>query len=188
MSKASQLIVLCEDALHGTFVHRFLRKCGVPERTIRIIPFPAGKGCGEQHVRTKYPEEIKAYRARRAKTVLIVIVDADSDTVDNRQLQLERAAQSAGVAPRSDGEFIVHLIPRRHIETWLAFLDGNDAVNETTDFKSQYAFRKKPSDSHPLIGKFTEMFRQRQQPLNCPPSLNKALDELECLRETLQGT
>ena len=187
MSKASQYLILCEDILQEVFVRKFLRNDGVPHREIPPIPRPVGKGCGEQHVRKNYPDVIRAYRARqsKAKTVLFVVIDADTGTVENRLSQLNRAAESAGIVLRSDNECIVHLIPKRHIETWLAYLDNLAGVNETTDFKSQYAFHKKPSDSHPLIDKFTEMFRCHQPAPDSLPSLRQALHELERLRKIL---
>ena len=187
MSRASEYIILCEDILHKVFVQRFLKNYKVPSRIIKTIPPPVGIGCGEQHVRTKYPNEVKAYRARQSKaiTALIVVIDADICTVEQRQRQLENAAESAGVDLRPDGKWIVHLIPKRHIETWLAFLDDLADVDETTDYKSQYAFRGKESESHPLTDKFTEMFRQHQSPSENLPSLKQALHELERLRNIL---
>ena len=87
--------------------------------------------------------------------MLIVVIDADTGTVENRQSQLNEAAKDAKVSVRSDGEYIVHLIPKRSIETWLAFLDKADDVNETEDYKSRYAFRGNEGESYSLIDKFT---------------------------------
>lgn len=188
MSKASQFIILCEDRLHEVFVRRFLKKCcGTQSRVINCIPLPAGNGCGEQHVRARYPNEVRAYRGRQSKavTVLIVVIDADNETVENRQLQLDSAAKSAGLPPRDISELIVYLIPKRHIETWLAFFDNSDDVNETEKYKPQYSFHKRESEAHLLIDKFTEMFRQHQQPSNSLPSLVQAFDELKRLPKIL---
>jgi len=184
MSKASQYIILCEDILHEVFVRRFLRNYNVTNREILSIPLPVGTCCGEQHVRKNYPDVIRVYRARqsKAKTVLLVVIDADTGTVENRQSQLDDAVD----VPRSDSELIVYLIPKRHIETWLAFLDNYADVDEATDYKSKYGFRGKERESHPLTDKFTEMFRHRQSPPESLPSLKQALYELERILECLR--
>ena len=187
MSKASQFIILCEDKLQEVFVRKFLKNYDVPHRAIYPVALPNGNGCGEQHVRTRYPKEIRAYRDRqsKAKTVLIVVIDADTGTVENRQSQLNNAAQSAGVAPRSDGEHVVHLVPKRHIETWLAFLSNANDVNEDAEYKPLYSFRGNESKSHSLVDMFTGMFRHHQPAPESLPSLKQALEELERLREIL---
>jgi hypothetical protein len=195
MSKVSQYIILCEDMLQRVFVYRFLRNYDVNPRAIFPVKLPDGDGSGEKYVRTEYPNQIKAYRDRRSKTkstentVLIVVIDADNGLVENRQKQLSDAARSVEVAPRSDDDLIVHLIPKRHIETWLAFLGKANNVDEETSYKPQHSFHKKEHESHPLIDEFTEMFRslrQHQLPLNSPPSLMRALEkELERLRPIL---
>jgi len=49
MSKASQIIVLCEDKAHEVFVKRFLKKgWGVKPRAIRKPPYSSGKGSGKK--------------------------------------------------------------------------------------------------------------------------------------------
>jgi hypothetical protein len=186
MSKASQYIILCEDMLQRVFVYRFLRNYDVKPRTIFPVKLPNG-GSGEQHVRTEYPNQIKAYRDRRSKTkstentVLIVVIDADNGLVENRQKQLSDAARSVEVAPRSADDLVVHLIPKRHIETWLAFFAGASGINEATDYKPKYSFGEREKEAHPLIDKFTEMFRHHQPAPDNLPSLKQALEELNRL-------
>ena len=56
MSKASQIVVLCEDKAHEIFVKRFLtRGWGVKPRAIRVVVYPNGKGSGKQQ--KEYYEE-----------------------------------------------------------------------------------------------------------------------------------
>lgn len=51
MSRASQVIVLAEDAMHQRFVLRYLERLGHSNHDVRFEPLPAGRGCGEQWVR-----------------------------------------------------------------------------------------------------------------------------------------
>ena len=88
MSRASDIIVLCEDRLQEVFVRRFLKQgWGIKQPPIRPVPYPHGGsgGAGEKHVRDNYPNQLKAYRDRsaKAKTILIVVMDADVDTVQS---------------------------------------------------------------------------------------------------------
>jgi hypothetical protein len=98
MSKASQLIILCEDRAHEIFVTRFLKKgWGVKPRTIRVIPYPGGKGSGKKFVLEKFSEEAKACRSRHAATILLVIQDADEFSVEQ-----VRAGLAAKLLPPRD--------------------------------------------------------------------------------------
>lgn len=192
-SKASMYIILCEDKLQWDFVYSFLTRFNsVDKRQISLPRYPGGKGCGERKVREKYADQVKACRDRlmrkRAKTALIVVIDADVDTVENRRQQLKTALEHENLPPRSDNEIIVHLIPKRHIDTWLAVLANHSGVNENDDYKTQYGFRRKESDAHPLFNRFAELFRNHQEPENCLPSLHEALQELERLRDVLKSS
>jgi hypothetical protein len=80
---------------------------------------------------------VKAFRTRAAKaeTALVVAIDADTGTVATRQRQLAALLDSAEITPRLIAEPIVHLIPRRNVETWILCLTGT-RVNEGTDYKT----------------------------------------------------
>ncbi|MBL7219742.1 MAG: hypothetical protein ISS69_06500 [Phycisphaerae bacterium] len=184
MSKASRITILCEDKLQDVFVSRFLKKCGVNNRVYTVIDYPEGKGSGEQHVREKYAKELKAFRTRPASTVLIVIIDADKKTVQARHDQLDSQATSAGLPVRQDNEQIVHVIPKRHIETWLAYLDGND-VNETDKYKTKYQFTKCESNAHGLIDKLANHCRNQTELTDAPDSLVQVCREYDRIRNAL---
>jgi hypothetical protein len=87
-------------------------------------------------VRTRYAPAVKAYRARaaRAQTSLVVAIDADTEDVARRTRQLEDSLAAEELSSRSNTERIVHLIPKRNIETWILNLNGNP-VDEETDFR-----------------------------------------------------
>jgi|SRR5579872_5698584 len=136
MSKPSQFIVLSEDQRQQVFVRHYL-KCKFPgcSGLISNEPLPSGQGSGEQFVRQRYVENVEAYRVRatRARTVLIVAIDADKGTVEKRIQQLREALTEAGLPARRPEEKIVHLVPKRNIETWVLCLNG-EGVNEESDY------------------------------------------------------
>lgn len=192
MSRASEYIILHEDKLHLVFVQYFLKKLGVHYRLIRAIPCPKGKGSGEQHVRTRYPEELKAYRSRavRARTVLIVVIDADSDSLEDHNRELDNSARGNGVEPRTPQENVVHLIPKRNIETWLAYLadpDSGGIDEEKSDYKQNYGFHRRESESHALIDRLFDACQNREDLQNFPPSLRSACREFRKVQSLIDG-
>jgi hypothetical protein len=131
-------VVLAEDQRHQGFVRRYLLRLGHEQHEIRFEPLPSARGCGEQWVRERYAQAVRAYRERsqRAKTALIVAIDADTGEVSRRVRQLREALDQAGLAARADVEVIVHLIPRWNVETWILCLDGQP-VDEITDYSGE---------------------------------------------------
>jgi len=190
MSKASQVIVLCEDKLQEVVVCRFLKKgWGLTNRQVRIVPQPHGEGSGEKHVRNTYPSELNAYRTRKkkAKTILIAVIDADKGTVAEHNMELEKACHLKGVTPRHKDDAVMHLIPRRHIETWLAYLDGQ-SVNENDSYKPSYEFKHRESDCSELVYGFVHKCKNNTRIQNPPQSLNSACKEFsERVRAVLQS-
>jgi len=51
-----------------------------------------------------------------------VVMDADTGTVEEHRKELERACSRVqpAVRVRQTNEAVIHVIPKRHIETWLA--------------------------------------------------------------------
>jgi hypothetical protein len=102
VSKPSQFIVLAEDERHQRFVRRYLLRL-YDEPQIRNVDLPSSRGCGEQWVREHYAAEVKSYRRRsaRAKSALIVVLDADTCDVERRLQQLREALCKAELAGRA---------------------------------------------------------------------------------------
>lgn len=190
MSRASLVIVLCEDRLQEVAARRFFGHWGLTDRNLRVVPYPEGSGSGEAHVTREYPRQLEAYRARafKASTVLAVIADADSGEVRDRIRGFHRACESADPPVRgrqAEDSRVVHFIPRRHIETWLAFLNGVN-VDEDTSYKSRYAFRGRESEVRPLIERLARSCRGHDVLADMPDSLRQACDEFERIRDVLQ--
>lgn len=188
MSRASQVVILCEDKLHEVFIRRFLKQYGYAHRDFRVPSYPAGRGSGESFVRRTYADEIRAYRSRsaKAKTFLIVMIDADARPVADREAQLGRACQEAGAQPRQGAERVVHAIPKWAVNTWLAYLDGQ-SVDEATDYKAHgYAFRKCEGAVAGLVRQLHRMCEDGDVPAEAPPSLHHACTEFARIKEQLR--
>ncbi len=136
--------VLCEDLQAWVFVYRALLECGAERRDIRHRPYPdnrfhaAGGGsprpvdgytvhaCGSQHVRENFPAELALLRKvqRMGRNVgLVVHIDADNGTFQDRHRELDAACASAQPpVPKPQGDDpVALLVPRRALETWIRF-------------------------------------------------------------------
>jgi hypothetical protein len=103
---------------------------------MRIECSPSGEGSAENWVRQEFVKEVRVYRSRHARTALIVAIDADANTVQNRQRQLDDALNAAGENEvDAKTEDIARLVPRRNVESWILCLNG-EAVEEETDYKN----------------------------------------------------
>lgn len=111
---------------------------------------------------------MEAYRARshRANTALFVVIDADMGDVGDRTRQLREALEQ----PREANEAILHFIPRRHIETWILHLKGED-VDEFSDYHNRDVDKLIPS----AAAKFHDWVAQ--PPTECLASLRAAIEE-----------
>jgi hypothetical protein len=128
-ARLSQWLVLGEDQQHQGFIYHWLRGRGVPRGKIRLLPLPAGKGAGEQYVRTQYAQQVADLRRRNYLALaLVVVIDADLAPVKQRVDELDARS------PRQPGERIALVIPRRNIETWIRFLTA-PPVDEEADYK-----------------------------------------------------
>jgi hypothetical protein len=163
MASASRVIVLAEDQCHQRFVHGYLRRLGYLPHDIRDAELPSGRGCGEQWVRERYEREVREYRRRsaRAATALVAVIDADRGDVNRRLQQFHQALIQARLAQRTPDERIVHLVPKRSIETWILCLNGG-AVDEETDY-SQEDIAKQVAPAATALFEWS-------RPNNTPPS------------------
>lgn len=184
MSKASQVIVLCEDKAHEMFVTRFL-KTGwrVKPRDIRVRSYPSGRGSGKKFVMDTVAQEVEALRRRAASTILLVIQDADEDSVDQAKSKLDARLETR----RQSDEPIAYIIPKWHIQTWIAYLHGED-VDETdkTTYESRYRKLSESKDVHGPIDRLADRCK-RNLPLESPPdSLVASCEEFSRVRDRLR--
>lgn len=180
MSKPSRIIVLAEDRHHQRFVQKYMERLGHSQHDFYFEDLPSGRGCGEQWVRARYANAVAAYRSRssRAQTVLIVAIDANGGDVERRIRQLQQALAEVALSPRGDDEKIVHLIPRKNIETWILCLNGR-TVNEDDDYTRE---RDIDQQFQRAATTLFDWSRPNAVPaLNCVPSLLAAIPELRRL-------
>ena len=174
MDRPSQVVVLVEDKRQQRFVRGYLYRLGFSTHDIRFEPPPAGRGSGAQWVLDRYTGAVTAYRSRsaRAKTALVVAIDADDGNVARRQQQFgERAV-------RTVDDRIVHLIPKWSIETWILCLSG-EAVDENQ------TYRRTPDIDEKIPAAAATFFEWSRPnatpPTYCIPSLLAAIPEIRRL-------
>jgi hypothetical protein len=134
MSEPSLVIVLLEDDHQKMLIYRYLINCGLNRHAIAIHRSPSGEGSAESWVRKRFVEETNVYRSRQARTALIVMIDADTRTVQERLNQLDQALTDSGNQIVVGSERIARLVPKRNVETWILCLN-KQAVDEQTDYK-----------------------------------------------------
>ena len=162
--KPAQVIVLCEDKQQEVFVRRFMKPR--TNHPIRVVSAPVGEGAGEQFVREQYPQQLRASRAATVNVVLVVMIDGDTAGSVQRMRQLDESCRLSGIAPRTDADRVIVLVPERNIETWLAYL-GGATVEETTD----YPRLDRPSDCKTHVRVLTDMCDRSQLRQPAPQSL-----------------
>jgi hypothetical protein len=131
-AKRVQLVLVSEDKQHDCFIRYFLLDNGWSRHQLRSRVAPKGKGAASQWVLSEFPHELKIYRSQAGHlgNGLIITIDADTRTVREINEMLARKCEEAGVASRKQGDRVDFVIPRRNVETWLAYLRG-ESVNET---------------------------------------------------------
>ena len=168
-------ILLGEDDEHLRFARYALLQLGFHKREVYPRPAPAGRGAGDQYVRGCYAAEVCEHRRRASaqRVVLLVLIDADKNTVRHRHEQLTGVLSEAHLPARGNDEAIVVWIPKRHVETWIAYLAGHH-VDETKPFKKVAA----TLDLRASAQRFATLIRdsdQRRQ--DTPPSMTDAFEE-----------
>jgi alanine racemase len=148
---------------------------------MRFLLSPSGTGSAEQWVREQFASNVEAYRRRQAKTQLIVVIDADTYTVDQRRSQLDQQLQEAGVLAIGDAEEIARLVPKRNIETWILCLN-HLPVDEIEDYKQQNIADAWPKLSRTAADTLYEWTRENAAvPSLCVESLQVGIRELRKL-------
>ncbi len=119
-----------------------------------------------------YATSVQALRERasRAATALVVVIDADKSSVEDRQRELADELRQQVLPERGTSERIAHLIPKRHIETWVLCLRDGQSVSEERDCK----FSVSDGDVKTAAEAFYTWLRSRENP---PPHFGPSLCE-----------
>ena len=167
-----RIVLLCEDSQTDSFVRRFLKRRRFRNREITTLPLPDGNRSGEQWVRERYPQALRAIRGRQG-AYLIVVTDADAQSTAARRVQLDAECRQKNVPVRTDADPVVMAVPRRNIETWLAYLDGNQ-VDEAEIYPRLQ--RERECERH--AKRLYEMCHVQQALAEpAPPSLRETCEE-----------
>ncbi|MGD0012273.1 MAG: hypothetical protein ABSE93_27510 [Terriglobia bacterium] len=188
--RIANIVILVEDVEQQNLLFRFLERCDHSVTYRRCRFERAAKrsgGSGEQFVRNRYPAEVKEHRSRVGKGVsalLAVMVDADRETTQDRASQLSAALEAAGkdcppkeqycYRRREEKELIIVLIPKRHVETWIRALLGNQ-VDEVMDYTRPTPTAKDIKDAAAKLHEWTR--RGANQGTTSPASLTASLPE-----------
>ena len=186
MSNPSLAIVVAEDDRHKMLAYRYLKKRGLSPR---IEVSPSGRGSAENWVRKRFAKEVSVYRRRHAQTALIVMIDADTGTVEDRLRQLAEALREAGEPPiDTKTERIARMVPKRNVETWILCLNGH-AVNEEDDYTLRPNWSRWVHHADwskwipPGVETLVDWTQSKDEPPNhCVDSLRSCINELRRLR------
>lgn len=178
-----QIVILCEDRQQEVLARYFLEKRGF-RGPFRPKICPPGSQAGEQYVRTHYPEEVKAYRQNRNRVPigLVVLIDADTGTLEARLNQLASALEEDEQKNRGPNEAIAIFVSKRNIETWIHYLQG-ETVNEEDDYAK---FEKNEAACKTAVEDLADRCYSQSLPEDAPRSLQAACGELQRLLPLLQ--
>lgn len=169
-----QVTLLCEDNQHDAFFRRYLESAGWTKRQIRVEKAPAGDGAAEQWVRLRYPVEVRALRSKpHIAKLLVVVIDGDNRTPAERVAELDQSLEGEKLEKRSPDEPIIVIVPRRNIETWIAYLRGEDI-----DEQGAYPKLERERDCGPWVQSLKEMCDKGALRKPVPASLMAACGEV----------
>lgn len=119
-----QYQVLCEDKAHYHFVRGWLEKKGGHRRVFCYGKLPHS-GSGKSFVQKHFSEALQKVRqlSSRAKTILIVIVDADNLSTD----------KVLSLFNHTEEDFVFIVIAKWSIETWVRFLTEPESETNRLD-------------------------------------------------------
>lgn len=186
--RVSQAILLCEDAMHFSLMRAFLKCAGIHnvDRIFRDhVASRETEGGNVGWVLKNFPTQLSALRARRsrAESMLIVMVDADETSCEERLRELSARVKADGLEPLEPDE-IKLLVPKRNVETWIMSLRGID-VNEHDDYKKRQAPSR--DELKQAASSLYDWSRANAQLKNsCVPSLHQSLPVWRSIEECLK--
>lgn len=140
-NRVSQIILLCEDEAHERLAKAYFKAAGLQTQAPYVNALVASRlqfGGNDAWVLQEFPRQLHACRQRnkRAKTLLVVLIDADQFSVDERRQHLLDRLGPASVETLRPSDPVVIVIPKRHVETWIRVLLG-EVVTEEEDCMSR---------------------------------------------------
>ena len=170
MSRKVQVVILCEDTQHESFLLRFLERMGWPRRGMRVEKAPPGEGSAEQFIRKRFPLELEAHRSRPVRQALVVMWDGDNQGLAARLRTLDQACTDHQINPRAANERVAVFVPTWNLESWLAYLDG-ETIDEG---RSNYPRLSRPRECRQQVEVLAEMCDRNKLRNPAPDSLERA--------------
>lgn len=169
-----KIVILCEDSQHEAFIRRFLEGMGWNKRELRVEKSPSAKGSAEQWVKANFPQELLIYRKRssQAASALIAVIDADNKKVQDRLIEFEQTCTSENLCFRAADEAVAIAVPKRNIETWIHYLQGEPVDEETV-----YPKLARARDCKEEVKALVHHCQSRDMPQEAPASLKAAGEE-----------
>ncbi len=175
-----RVFILCEDQEHNYFIRTFFKSLGVGDRKFDTYPLVDGSRSAEGHVRERLPEALDKIRKNRENVFLVVVSDADKNNpnLSDRVKQWNEELHSRGLPVICKEDRILCLVPKRNIETWFAWIDGEEAIDETKDYKQRYRRPKAGDYGKRFFEKYTEYRSRDTRCDDAPRSVRDACTEL----------
>ena len=169
-----KIVLLCEDSQHEAFTRRFLKGVGWNIRELRVEKSPSASGSAEQWVREEFPNELRIYRQRKARaaSALIAMIDADSKSVQDRINEFENECRSKEIPFRTHDEAVAIAAPKRNIETWIHYLNGEQVNEDAT-----YSKLDRERGCKPAVDKLVKLCTSTGLAEDAPSALSTACDE-----------
>lgn len=106
---------------------------------------------------------------------MIIVTDGDNVGVLGRLRQLDAACREAGVQARTDEDDVAAFVPTWNIETWLAYLSGDDVDEDSAN----YPRLRRPRECGAHVRELAEMCGNGTLRQPAPPSLVAACREYD---------
>jgi len=165
MSGPAEVIILGEDDAHvGSIYRAVVDHLNVPWRKVRKRPTPGGRGDAKQFVLGQVPTEVQLLRRGPPSAVLIIAMDGDGNSPDERIEAVSDTLANADMDGINPSERVAVVVPCRNIETWLEFARCAD-VDEDTDYKGGRR-AKWTGDDFAMVGR---TLAQSPSPKDKPP-------------------
>ena len=190
MNRKTETIILCEDRQQDYLVRNLLKAKGRLEG--KIYPDISPGGDGKAYVRERYPIQLDALRKSNVNAELVVVIDGDSDGVEERQKQLANSCRSRNIDPRKSEDKVAVFVPTRCIETWIYYLNDMKVDGKRVDEQLEYPCKEgkrklaRESDCKPAPQRLAELYRAYREshtndkpPPATLPSLLAACQELD---------
>lgn len=175
MNRNVTAVILCEDLQSQVLLRRYLKARGFA----RIRPLPLPASCGEQFVREKYAGEVNAQRKSSVAQVLVVHIDADKGSVENRHNQLKKQLDEHGLNTRGHDEPIALVVPRYETESWLHHYLGAENIDEIESYSK---FKNHEAEAAmPTVLALIDLVDGKTNAPDNLPSLEMAVSELRRL-------